>query len=249
MCDVSSATITASSPLSLGSHTLIAIQSNIGGTSTASGPLTFTLSSAPVVVASGGGGGGGGFSGGGGGSVPQNVSPSTTVTSTLVKTLPVKNLSLGSTGYEVLYVQNFLNSHGFKVAEKGAGSPGMESVYFGPATINALKKFQKAQGLSVTGTLNEETTARINELDKVQPFKKQNSATFSKNLSLGSKGTEVSELQKKLKFEGFYSGPIDGNFGNQTKLAVAKYQKAKKIKTTKSSSGVIGPITRALLNR
>lgn len=68
---------------------------------------------------------------------------------------------------------------------------------------------------------------------------------FTKNLSVGSKGNEVVELQKKLKAEGYFNGPTNGNFGQQTKAAVQKYQKAKGV----AQLGNIGPGTRAALNK
>ncbi|MCF7865750.1 MAG: peptidoglycan-binding protein [Candidatus Pacebacteria bacterium] len=68
---------------------------------------------------------------------------------------------------------------------------------------------------------------------------------FKKALSFGSKGAEVIELQKKLKTEGVYSGPTNGSFGPLTKAAVIKYQALHKI----SKLGIVGPATRAALNK
>jgi hypothetical protein len=45
-----------------------------------------------------------------------------------------QNLKKGATGGEVMWVQQFLNGHGFQVSASGAGSPGNETSYFGPAT-------------------------------------------------------------------------------------------------------------------
>lgn len=72
-----------------------------------------------------------------------------------------------------------------------------------------------------------------------------NKYVFTKNLTVGSKGTEVLELQKKLQKEGYLTATPNGYFGQQTKAAVKKYQKAKGI----SQLGNIGPSTRAELNR
>jgi len=54
------------------------------------------------------------------------------------------NSKMGSQGGEVMWVQKFLNSHGFTVSTTGAGSPGNETSYFGPATKRAVIAFQNA---------------------------------------------------------------------------------------------------------
>ena len=68
---------------------------------------------------------------------------------------------------------------------------------------------------------------------------------FTTTLKLGSKGTAVSQLQKKLKTLGFYTGKIDGGFGAATEKAVKAFQKAHKLPQV----GDVGPKTRALLNK
>lgn len=59
------------------------------------------------------------------------------------------NLKLGSRGEQVVKLQKFLNARGFLVAGSGAGSPGMESPYFGERTKMALIKWQNANASSV----------------------------------------------------------------------------------------------------
>jgi peptidoglycan hydrolase-like protein with peptidoglycan-binding domain len=68
---------------------------------------------------------------------------------------------------------------------------------------------------------------------------------FTKALSSGSSGTEVLELQKRLKSEGYLNATPNGNYGPATVAAVKAYQKAKGL----SQLGTVGPGTRAALNK
>ncbi len=52
---------------------------------------------------------------------------------------------LGTESSGVQTLQRILNASGYAVAASGSGSPGQESMYFGPATMAALKKFQCAK--------------------------------------------------------------------------------------------------------
>jgi len=77
-----------------------------------------------------------------------------------------------------------------------------------------------------------------------------NGSAFSRYLYMGMTALDVSDpdvkaLQERLKKDGFYTGPITGYFGSQTKAAVQAYQKAHKL----SPLGVVGPGTRDLLNQ
>ena len=70
---------------------------------------------------------------------------------------------------------------------------------------------------------------------------------FTINLRVGSRGVDVTELQKRLRTEGFFTYPTDtGYFGPITKASVIAYQKAHGISPT---SGFCGPLTRAELNK
>jgi hypothetical protein len=68
---------------------------------------------------------------------------------------------------------------------------------------------------------------------------------FTKSIKLGSKGAEVSQLQKKLKTLGFFKTAVTGTFGPITEKAVKAFQKAHKLPQV----GNVGPQTRALLNK
>ena len=67
-------------------------------------------------------------------------------------------------------------------------------------------------------------------------FVYENTQTLS---SLGSRGQEVRQIQKKLKSLGFYSGSVDGIYGTATQKAVRNFQKNCGI----TADGVAGPKT------
>ncbi len=76
-----------------------------------------------------------------------------------------QNLTVGSTGGEVMDVQKFLNTHGAQIASSGAGSPGNESSYFGSLTKAAAAKFQAANGVSpAVGYWGPLTRAKANSM-------------------------------------------------------------------------------------
>ena len=60
---------------------------------------------------------------------------------------------------------------------------------------------------------------------------------------LGSTGTEVKNIQSRLKKWGYYSGSVDGIYGSGTKAAVTYFQK----KNGLTADGVAGPKTLAAL--
>lgn len=67
---------------------------------------------------------------------------------------------------------------------------------------------------------------------------------FTKTLSTGSSGQEVTELQNRLSLEGVFKVKANGYFGPATKSAVIAYQSNNGL----TKSGSVGPMTRALLN-
>ncbi len=74
-----------------------------------------------------------------------------------------KNLQVGDQNNDVKELQKFLNKKGFVIAKKGPGSPGKENGAFGPATKNALIKFQKANNIKpANGRLGPATRKAIN---------------------------------------------------------------------------------------
>lgn len=60
---------------------------------------------------------------------------------------------------------------------------------------------------------------------------------------IGSTGSQVSEIQSRLKTWGYYNGAVDGIFGTQTRDAVIKFQK----KNGLTPDGIVGSKTLAAL--
>ena len=125
--------------------------------------ITVTVTPSTSACAIGGGGGGGG------GGVPTPVqttilgtqvaqgtaAPSATsaVSAGGVSAVFTKVLNVGVTNSDVKRLQQLLNSDPTtKVAASGAGSPGKETNYFGPATTKAVQKFQCKYGIVCSGT-------------------------------------------------------------------------------------------------
>ena len=72
-----------------------------------------------------------------------------------------------------------------------------------------------------------------------------NAALGDRVLSRGSRGAEVTELQKRLSMLGYVVGPIDGIFGRQTEAGVRLFQKEHGL----TVDGLAGPNTIRELKR
>ena len=68
---------------------------------------------------------------------------------------------------------------------------------------------------------------------------------FTLFLKEGSQGNEVTELQKFSNEAGYDCGTLDGLFGPKTKAGIVNFQKGNNL----AGDGIIGPLTRAVLNK
>jgi len=141
-------------------------------------------------------------------------------------------LKSGSSGPEVTEIQN-------RLTELGYYAQPVTRTY-DSATKAAVKLFQKANGLSASGTAYDSTQKKLSGADCVTYA--QYIATMT--LSQGDKGDGVVMIQRQLNGLGYYNGEIDGVFNTAVRTAVKEFQTANAIK----ASGKATSATRELLN-
>jgi peptidoglycan hydrolase-like protein with peptidoglycan-binding domain len=126
---------------------------------------------------------------------------------------------------------------------------------YGTKTVEAVRAFQKANGLTADGAAGEQTqrvlyggNAKAANVKTTAAPQQAATATAapatSGTLKVGSTGTDVQTLQQKLVELGYLKGSADGVFGNKTAAAVKAYQKASKL----TADGVAGSQTLSSLN-
>ena len=101
---------------------------------------------------------------------------------------------------------------------------------FGTNTFNAVKAFQKNNGLTEDGRV---TKATLNKLNSSNPTTSNGTKIVdlktSQTLKHGDNNLQVKSLQNELKRLGYYTGTLTTNFGNGTKAAVTEFQRANKL--------------------
>ncbi len=162
---------------------------------------------------------------------------------------------MGSTGPDVLELQQLLNQWGYTVTASGAGSPGNETTYFGSLTAKAVQKFQAANDISpISGYVGPLTRVKLNSLigNNGTPVPTtpavSASRSITQNLSVGDSGLEVTLLQQLLTSDGDYTGPVTGYYGSLTEQGVETFQQKYGIVTygtpDTTGYGSVGPKTR-----
>lgn len=141
-------------------------------------------------------------------------------------------LSSGSKGEAVKRLQERLNALGYY--------DGKIDGAYGAAVKAAVKAFQTASGLRVTGNADANTRKLMNGGTAVTFAEYQMFCV----LSSGSKGEAVRLLQARLKVLGYYTGEADGTYGNAVKAAVKRFQTAHGLKAT----GTADTATRKRMN-
>lgn len=147
--------------------------------------------------------------------------------------IPVRNLYAGYRGYDVYVLQLKLTSLNYMKFTTDADG------YYGKETVAAVKKFQKANGLTEDGnaTLNVRRYLWPTATNAGENIKQKDDEYPT--LKLGSHGAAVSNAQMHLKAGGYLLGKADGVFGEDTEKAVIALQKYLGLK----QDGIIGPDT------
>lgn len=137
-------------------------------------------------------------------------------------------LQKGSRGEEVKELQQNLTTFGYD-------TKGIDGI-FGTNTENAVIEFQKAYSLTADGKAGPATQSAI---AKALDY-------HSKGiLTVGSRGTKVSDLQQNLTKLGYDTKGTDGIFGDNTKSAVIAFQRDHGL----SQDGIAGKDTQNAINQ
>lgn len=157
-----------------------------------------------------------------------------------IVTAATDGLTRGSRGDEVSQLQQALVDAGH------TPSGGVDGI-FGPGTEAALRAFQEAAGLPVTGEVDAMTAARLQSRTAMTPVVAEPAAPSvspelagATGLRYGDWGDEVASLQNALIAAGIsLRGGADGLFGRATESAVREFQAAAGLE----SSGVADEAT------
>ena len=125
---------------------------------------------------------------------------------------PPRTLQYGLSGTDVLAAQQTLNALEYYT--------GALDGYFGTDMLNAVKAFQRVNGLTADGKIGPKTLAAMNSPEAIG----KNDPRAAGTLQYSSSGEAVKELQRQLRETYYYSGTIDGIFGSAVNRAVKAFQ-------------------------
>jgi len=155
----------------------------------------------------------------------------TTVTTITEETVVV--IKSGSRGSAVLSLQK-------RLVELAYYTSRLDGVYL-EDDINAVRAFQKNNGLTVDGVAGYQTQSLLYSEEAVGGDVGQ--TTLSTTLRYGDSGDNVITLQNRLIELGYLTGTADGQFGAKTKIALVAFQKANNL----VRDGVAGTATQSVL--
>ena len=129
-------------------------------------------------------------------------------------------LKQGSVGIEVRRLQA-------RLLELGYYSGGVDGLY-GATTVEAVKAFQRASGLSADGQAGTQTQTKLYSASAKYSANPVVTGDPDENrrLSLGMTGNDVYALQQRLISLRYLDGVADGVFGMETQEALVAFQRA-----------------------
>uniref|UniRef100_UPI003743737C peptidoglycan-binding domain-containing protein n=1 Tax=Geobacillus thermodenitrificans TaxID=33940 RepID=UPI003743737C len=128
-------------------------------------------------------------------------------------------LKTGTRGEKVKQVQTNLKQLGYFTYPEITG-------YYGTITADAVRRFQKDNGLPVTGSVDSTTFGRIEDAVKKKTASPAKESSSSVYLKTGTRGEKVKQVQTNLKQLGYFTYPeITGYYGTITADAVRRFQK------------------------
>ena len=151
-----------------------------------------------------------------------SASATATAAPTSSTTATYTTLKQGSNGEAVKKLQKRLIELGYLTGSADGD--------YGRATTDAVKAFQKQAGLTADGIAGASTQKAVYSSDakskKTEADEIEDQLDSIKStLAMGSSGSEVTSLQKRLISLNYMSGSADGSFGAKTRDAVMLFQK------------------------
>jgi len=141
--------------------------------------------------------------------------------------MAMKEIAIGDRGPAVEDIQRRLLISGYQL-----GGSGVDGVFL-EDTQQAVRQFQEASELPVTGVVDDRTWSALVD----------NSFAFGDRMlylrAPQFHGADVAQLQEVLNTLGFYCGEVDGIFGTWTERAVSEFQ----VNSALPGDGVVGAAT------
>lgn len=178
------------------------------------------------------------------GALPAAQAEATSLTLMASNSFPgsfTRNLYKGCTGSDVRVLQRLLKDLGYYT--------GAVDGIFGSNTRTAVQNFQRKNGLGVDGIAGKNTFRILLSGEAVGPSGSGGSGGSGhlpadrSYLQFGDENEQVLAMQIQLQALGYYSGPLSGYFGTQTRTAVRAFQSRNSI----SVDGLAGRITLGLM--
>lgn len=125
-----------------------------------------------------------------------------------------------------------------RLRSAGAYNGSVDGVW-GPDSAAALQRFQASHQLQVTGQLNQATAAMLGIDPTVLLGNQQAGLANSAPPADTLRPSSVRAVQSRLKSLGFYSGAIDGVWGQSTQSAIERFQQGRGLQP----NGQLNPAT------